>query len=424
MGKVASYQEIIFVIIGFALSMVHWSLCAVFFASLILFINQGLVGCIKGLLIVTTRGILSTAISCNLNSIVQLEKWAIIFAFSLFILLRLKYYKQRICILNLKILLIFFAMYVILTSFMTSSYPVVAAFKVISYAIPFCAIATAVSITSKEVNWLKYLQNLLTPIILLCIYTIPFERFMIVNDSFQGAINHPNLMGIFGAIYIGITLYNITYGKENTRVVSLILLAITFYMVYISDSRTGMFSSLIILVICLISLKGDSKVKALVALVTIVLLAGFYFYSNPEVYSDFSAEVTRFIYKRDTDDILDSRLGQIDASQIKYDAHPLIGAGFAVPYVEGITDYQFSLSLTNEAGNILIAVLGDCGIIGSFLFWGYMLYILLHTKRKKWFLFFLPIVVSLGEMAFFATNNIAIYYYLLYGICLGYDEGE
>lgn len=424
MRKTTSSQEILFVAIGFALSMMHWTLCAVFFAFLLLFLNQGIVGCIKGMLIMTTRGILSIAVSCSLNNIVQMEKWAIIFIFSFYILYVLKYHKEKVCTTNLRVYVTIFASYIILASFITSSYPVVSAFKIIAYAVPFCAVVSAVSITNQDINWLSYLQLLLTPIILLCALTIPFDRFRIVNESFQGAINHPNLMGIFGAIYIGITLYNIAYGRQNIKFIFLILLVISFYMIYLSDSRTGMFSAIIMLAIYLVSLRRESKIKVFALLFIVILFVDFYFSCNPEVLMEISEEVTRFVYKRDTDDILESRLGQLDASQLKYEAHPLIGAGFAVPYKEGITDYQFSLSLTYEAGNILIAVLGDCGIIGSILFWGYIFYILLHTKQRKWVLFFLPIVVSMGEMAFFATNNVAIYYYFLYGICLGYDEGE
>lgn len=424
MQRIASKKEIFFVTIGFLVSMVHWTLCAAYFASLFLFLNQGTVGCIKGLLIVTTRGILSTAISCSLNGIVQIEKWALIFVFSFYILYAKRYYRERICVANLRIWVSLFVLYVIAASFLTSSYPVVATFKVISYAIPFCAIVLGVSNTNQRANWINYMYALLTPIILLCAATIPFGRFRIVNESFQGAINHPNLMGIFGAIYIGAALYNLEYGERSKRYLTLILLALTFFMIYISDSRTGMFSAVIIVVIHFLSLESMSRFKAVFLITAIIVFAGVFFTEHPEVFTNITEEVTRFVYKRDTDDILESRQGLMDASEAKYNAHPFIGAGFAVPYEEGVTDFQLSLSLPYEAGNILLAVLGDCGIIGSILFWGYMFYILTCTRRKKWMLFFLPIVVSLGEMAFFATNNIAIYYYVLYGICLGYDEGE
>lgn len=425
MGKESSVREIIFITIGFLMSMVHWSLCAVYFVALIFYLQQGIIGCIKGLLIMTTRGILSTAVSSAMAGPVQMVKWGMIFLFSFYILFyALYYYEKRMLLKNVKTLLAVFALYVIFTSFISSSYPVVSVFKVISYAIPFYAVAAGVSATSQKVDWMMWLYHILTPIIMLCAVTIPFSRFRIVNDSFQGAINHPNLMGIFGAIYIGVVLYVYTYGKAKRKKVALVLLALTYVMIYLSESRTGMFSAVILLVIHLIMLSGKSQFKAGLILAAIVFFSGFYFSSNPEVYTDIAAEVERFVYKRDTDDILESRRGQVDNSQEKYDAHPIIGAGFSVPYEEGVKDYQFSMSLTNEPGNIFLAVLGDCGIVGSILFWGYMLYILWHTQRKKWMLCLLPVVVSMGEMAFFATNNIAIYYYLLYGVCLGYDEGE
>ena len=425
MKKLVSGQEMFFISIGFIASMLHWSLCVVYFAALILYFEQGTVGCLKGLLIVTTRGILSTAVSSGMTSIVQMEKWALIFLFSFYILYAAKaYYRENMHTKNLRTYVAIFVIYIVFSSLCTSSYPVVSIFKAIAYAIPFCAIVTGVSVTSYKADWINYLYNLLTPIIIMCAIAIPFGQLRIVNDSFQGVINHPNLMGIFGSIYIGVTLYNLAYGNVRKKNMARILMALSFYMIYISESRTGMFSAVIMLIVHFISLDNMSKYKTTIAAIVVVVFAGIYFANNPELYADISSEVTRFVYKRDTDDILESRRGQVDASQEKYDAHPILGAGFSVPYEEGVTDYQFSMSLTYEAGNILIAVLGDCGILGSIIFGGYMLHVLLHTKQRKWVLFFLPIVVSFGEMAFFATNNIAIYYYLLYGICLTNDEGE
>ena len=74
-----SKQEITYVAIGFLLSMIHWVICIVYFAALLLFIRQGIIGCTKALLIITTRGILSTAVSSNLPSFVQAEKMILIF---------------------------------------------------------------------------------------------------------------------------------------------------------------------------------------------------------------------------------------------------------------------------------------------------------------------------------------------------------
>lgn len=423
MKRAASDMEYVLVLVGFAVSTQHWVLCALYFAALIFYLQQGIIGCIKGLLILTTRGLLSSAVSRGLTGVVQMEKWAMIFLFSIMILYFLGFRRESSICKKLRVYVGVFTLYIILVSFITSSYPTVSAFKAISYAIPFCAVTCGVSETNSQVDWIEFLHRLLTPTIVLCIVLIPFNQFRIVNETFQGAINHPNLMGIFAAIYIGISIFGLSREHGLRKIISILLIAASFYMIYLTRSRTGMFSAIAMLVIHLASLRGMRMFTSIVLVLTVLIVTVFYFQTHPEVYSATMDEVNSYVYKRDEEDILDSRHEQIDSSMEKYKAHPLLGSGFAVPYKEGVINSSFTMDLTYEAGNLVIAVLGDCGILGSILFWWYILYMFIHTNHRKWVLFFLPIVISFGEMAFFATNNIAIYYYLIFGICLGREEG-
>lgn len=431
MRGICSKTEIQYVAIGFVLSMIHWTLCFMYFVWLLTFLNQGIIGCIKGLLIVTVRGILSTGVSAAFNSLVSYEKFALIFIFSLYILFNSRGYKISVAVSNVQKIVVIFAVYNIITAFFTSSYPTVATFKSISYAIPFCAILTGVSCTNKEVDWIDYINDLITPIIILSFVLLPVPiRSRIVNDDFQGAINHPNLFGIFASLYIGITLYNMSKNPKRDRLINTVLVASSFYMTYLSASRTGMFSAVIMLGIFMVTQKGKTRNRMLGCLVAGIFAVFVLSLVNPSVFGNIADDVTDFVYKRDTDDIWASREGLINVSQVKYQANQLFGSGFSVPYSPYIRSSEFSLSLTYEAGNIWWAVLGDCGIIGALIFWGYVVYIFMNTRRDRWILFFYPIILSMGEMAFFATNNIAIVYYILYGICLATDgdyglfEGE
>ncbi len=418
-------KEIEYVAIGFALSLIHWSICFVYFAVLLFFLKQGVVGCVKALLIMTTRGILSTAVSSGLNSIVQAEKWALIFIFVLYILFSKQTLRKSLAVSNTQMFVIVFMVYCIITALFTSSYPVVSMFKAVSYAVPFCGVLLAVSITNIKFDWVNYLFSLMTPVIIASAITMPFSRFKIVNESFQGVINHPNLFGIFGAIYILVAIYNIMNHPERQHWSAFVLVAVTFVMIYLSESRTGMFSALIMLIIYFVSISTKTKFKIFAIAVGVIVIIGIVFIMNPSFLSEFTASMDKFVTKRDQElGILDSREMLIQASTDKYHNNELFGSGFAVPFIRGVRDYQFSFSITYETGNLPTAVLGDCGIIGSIIFYGYMLYIFLQTKRKKWILFFTPLIVSLGEQAFFATNNVAIYYYLFYGICLSSENSE
>ena len=420
-----SKQEITYVAIGFLLSMIHWVICIVYFAALLLFIRQGIIGCTKALLIITTRGILSTAVSSNLPSFVQAEKMILIFIFVFFILFSKDASKKSVYVSNTQFLVVVFMLYCFLTAFFTSSYPIVSVFKAISYAIPFCAVLLAVSITNGEFDWINYLFWLMTPVMVTSAITIPFGNFRIVNDSFQGVINHPNLFGIVGAIYIVTALYNMMSHPERAHWLKFVMTGLTFVMIYLSESRTGMFSSLIMLIIYFVSVSSATKVKVLAVIVGAALIIGILFVMKPSVFSEFTSSIDTFITKRAGENgILGSRERLIQASMEKFHNNEWLGSGFGVPFKKGVSDYQFSFDIKHETGNLPTALLGDCGIIGSIIFYGYMLYILFHTKRKNWILFFLPIIVSFGEQAFFATNNIAIYYYVFYGICLSSENSE
>ena len=424
MRQHCSRREIIYVAVGFALSMVHGILCFVYFAGLVAFLRQGMVGCVKGLLILTTRGILSTAIAAPLSGLVGMEKWALIFLFSFAIFYLQKDHAPPVTVLRLKIFLFVFVLYTIVTAMLTSSYPITSAFKSISYVIPFYAIVVAVSITNRFFNWTRYLHNLLTPIILLGAIAFTSDRFNYVSGDFQGAINHPNLFGVVGALYVVVTLYTMTHHRETVGKKELILVCLTFAMLYESASRTGMFSAAIALVIYLFTLPRRTKRNMLIVGLVLLYVACAVFVFQPAVFEDLATDVNDFIYKRETDDVLDSRRGQIEMFYDKFESSPLFGTGFVVPFIKGYTNYGLSFDLHYEVGNLALAVLGDCGIIGSIIFWSYLLYIFAHTKRYKWVLFFIPIILSFGEMAFFATNNIAIYYYVLYGVCLAIINKE
>ncbi len=430
MKEVSNRRETTYVAIGFLASLLHWSVCFVFFALLLYFLKQKVVGCIKGLLIITTRGILSSAVGVSLSGILGLEKWALIFIFSIYILNSQELEKndpQQFRIINsVQILVWLFAFYSMISSLFTGSYPVTSIFKIISFVVPFTAILYGVSITKKDVNWAQYCYVLLTPLILASVVTIPLPRFKIVNESFQGVINHPNLYGVFGAIYVCFLLYSnfSTRGKGVLDWKRLIFLLLALVTIYLSESRTGMFSTITVLVVYYLTMNSDSKIKFTLGLVIAGVLVAAYFVANPDAYSEFTTSLTEFIYKRDTDDILESRLGQIDASNLKYNSHKLLGSGFGVPYVPDVQDFSLSMDLRYEAGNLFISLLGDTGIIGLVLFLIYMLYILFNTKPKKFILFVAPIIISFGEMAFFATNNIAIYYYVMLATCVCIDEED
>ena len=408
------------VIIGFVISLFHWALCAAYFAILALYmVNQGIQGPLKTLLIVTVRCLLSTVVATPASGIVQMEKWAIIVGMSFLIISRSRYYEMPKGVRPFRITLTIFAVYAVFSSFLTSGYPTVSIFKVISYAVPFYAIAKGVAVTDNECNWIHYMKQVLTPIILACILTIPFQgRFNIVNGTFQGILNHPNLMGIFLSIFIGCFLFDHAENAHHDKIF-LAILALCFYMLYATASRTGMLSAVISLVIYWYGLPSYKKKSAFGWILlggTATALFMVIFPSNGIVDA-----MNSFLFKRHEtrlSQLFDSRQILFEVTQYKHSQHPWIGSGFGVPYNWGAVDWALNMNMTYETGNLYYTLLGDTGYIGFGLFIIYMVAILFNTEKKKLVLFSLPLIISMGEMAFFSTNNIAILYYFFYGICL------
>ena len=133
----------------------------------------------------------------------------------------------------------------------------------------------------------------------------------------------------------------------------------------------------------------------------------------------FGDSVLDFIYKgRSVGELLYSREGQIARYMEKFTAHPAFGSGFMVPQNSAGRSFELSFELSIEPGNLIIALLGDLGIVGALLFFVPYGALLKHMDKRKLSLFLLPFIVSMGEMIFFSTNNIAILYYVLFAVCL------
>ena len=81
------------------------------------------------------------------------------------------------------------------------------------------------------------------------------------------------------------------------------------------------------------------------------------------------------------------------------------------------------MSLITEPGNLGYAVLGDVGIIGTVLFSAiYVCIYRFRASKGSVILFLAPFLVSIGEMVFFSTNNMAMLLYIMFGIVINEKE--
>lgn len=140
-----------------------------------------------------------------------------------------------------------------------------------------------------------------------------------------------------------------------------------------------------------------------------------------EIFYDFLAKGTDGI----VESVIASRGGLTENLLGNFYSRPLIGTGFAVPVLP-YRLYIISTEFVVEPGNLFFAVLSYGGIIGFLLFSYYMLTILWSNLRYFKELIYLPlatILVSMGEMVFFSSNNLGPILYMFLAVYAFYGKG-
>ena len=363
-------------------------------------------GCLYTLLLIQIRSILNPGLAIPYTGSSGILKWLVVFLCTFIILYynRGVFKKKKIFILNG--IFSIFIIFVTISSFINSSYPVTALFKIIAYYVPFISIIIGIynmqnNNFSYTIN--KYLSVFVFFSLILLVSPIGYLRNGIY---FQGFANHPNLFAIIIPLFLANYLY-LNYDKFN--LVIIIKIIVSFFILTRTQSRTGMISFCVIFILYLYNLRMKlNKKTLLLSLLILSSLTIYVFYSD-----SINKNIVDYLYKGH-DSVTESREDQQENNLIRFYTHSLCGTGFNVPYDENIKDYSLSFDLVVENGNIVISLLGDTGIIGLILFifsYGYI-----FIKGEGVLLFIAPLLVCMGEMTFFSTNNLGILLYFFYGI--------
>lgn len=397
-----------FVLVAFAFSFFHKYTAIIWLVgfSFLYTLKYKKEGAIECLLFIAIRTVMNPELAVNIGDAGTI-KWLVIFLLSFYLLI-----STNIKIDNLILVFLIFAGYLVVSSFFVSSYPLVAMLKVVSYIIPFLAILSGIKNT-KEIQWIKRLYYIMLPLMIGSVLVIPLPLAYARNGvALQGLFNQPNMFGILWVLFFAMYLHI----KPNTvswKFLAFIIFG--FISVVLSKSRTSLFGMLLLLVlyICMFPTSIGNRIATLGLLMISCLLV--------IVISDtILSSVIEFIYKGG-DSIFSSRKGVLNRNWERFKENPLLGTGFNVPYKKGVKSYEFSFDLLTENGNIISALLGDMGIIGTLLFVFCYGYLFRKGKNRSVCLFAAPFLISMGEMVFFSTNSIAIILYILFA-CYLYEE--
>lgn len=401
----------------FILSLLNHSIGTLYCLVLFLYLIKGTVGKVKALVLITFRGLISPAIGAGIGN--GIVKWFLILGMSLLILNTVHTQERIWRISRISAAVMLFCISIVFTSLLNSSYPVTAIFKSISFALPFCAIIKGIRLSSKYFDWSSYIWVLMTIFMCSSFVLIPFKQFRIVNTDFQGVFNHVNTMGTMCVIYLAITLCS-SIGKKYIHFRNIMIL-MTLVMVYLSASRTGMVSCLLVLISYFL-FRGNFSIKKIIFICFLIILTVYLIMAIQGMLTDPLAEAIHTVmWKNSQESIFDSRLEIIENAKIRFLQHPLLGTGFMVPFEEGIRNYNLDFGLMVEPGNMFYMLLGDTGIIGLIVFIILFITILRRGKIQNLYLVVAAIAINFGEMVFFSSNNYSI---LLYYLIAYYISGE
>lgn len=392
------------------LSCLNGTLYILFYVFLFAYGVLGVQNGLKALTVATIRKTLSKAVAVALpNSLIA---WVFMLGLCFYILLFAKLSQERGAVYKKVVSSTsVFCLYAIISSFITGSYPVISLAKVVAFYLCFLAIMKGVASLNDINDLINFVCLAFLIVFLISAVITPVGRFRTVNDSFQGIMNHPNLFGIMCPIFLSLLMFNSRY--QNRTFVKLLLVTMVLFLCYLCKSRTGLISSIAVL-IAYYSLSEKSKKKKTLIVSCCVVGALILLIFDTETQSFFN----EIIYKGSTTDIFYSRRGQFDGLINKYQQNKLLGSGFMVPYISGFRSYVFSFDAVVEPGNLFLALLSDVGIIGLVSFFALFFIILKAGRIKNVYLLVGALLLNMGEMVFFSTNNIAILVYILIALYL------
>lgn len=382
-------------------------LCSLFF----LLLTQNTLGAIKSLILVSLRGILNMYVAVPFSGYLSVIKWIALFGNSAYILFctNTKVFKDK-KIVQLFSLFLIITVYIIIQSLSCSTYPIVSIAKYISYSFVFFALIIGCydGNYQKIFSYLeKYMVLIVGTSILLYFSSI---GYYINGKSFQGVTNQPNMLGIFCALTLAIVYAD----KDKKLIYKLLLSLLILFEIICTKSRTSLFSAIIIIILFfLTSEKVAAKYKIYVPIIALFFSVAI-ITMVPSIYN----KIYDYVFKGFAGNLFVSRSGQIELFFSRMNYNMLFGTGFSTPFIADKQYFNFSFNYIVEDGNLILATLGYVGIIGFILFFALYFFIFKSNKRRNnnTLLFFAPMLISLGEMTFFSTNNLGVILYIFYAV--------
>lgn len=338
-----------------------------------------------------------------------------------------------------------FLCYVVLMAPLVSKHPIISLFKAVVYTlIALVALSAYRNITIKEREKLSsWIATSILVVILLSLptYFISSIGFMKNGRGFQGILNHPQVFGVFMSPVLAFFAIHLMKEKVVMPLLSVSIFAFVALLIVFTQARTAFIASLgAVLIVSLRYLVSDIRRKQKLAIARsascfFACLVGviFFILFNPTIgnaiknfaYKDRGEEVGEAFYR--------SRGFVLERHFNNFLASPIIGNGFGVfadddPRDQPIKVMGIPISAATEKGFVILAVLEETGVIGTIMFFVFimkMAAIVAKNSDPRFFGVFLScLLVNFGEAVFFSPGGIGLYFWLLIGLSLAASNSK
>lgn len=320
-----------------------------------------------------------------------------------------------------------------IVSIFDSHLPLISLFKLLIFYFGMLSVVLGIKSTSKYYNWSNWM---IAFYILLIILSLPLINsplgYLRNNRGFQGIMNHPNTFGPILAIGIVILLVRLNFSNsiKQEKYILLIIL-VGFIELWMSQSRTALFSLFGAIIVLLLSkvvysLKNRAfSLKRIIRLIIISILSYIIVLSNFDV---IFIKLNEFIYKGNSTDIFDTSESILEREYQSFLYRPITGNGFGVNLdKDAQKTLSFNLSYPIEKRNIILALASETGFVGIVLF-TFFIFTFIGFRKSTLIvsqdaIIVVILMINLGEMIFFSGNGMGMFIWFTLGYYKALKEG-
>jgi hypothetical protein len=332
-----------------------------------------------------------------------------------------------------------FSLIAALLSTVASSSVPISIMKIVTFAVAVSTVLTAFNALS--VQQVSRIQRWFGTIAIVfvgsCLATLGAPRiaFYLNRTGFQGLLNNAQALAVVLSPLAAWQFTGLMFIRDKLRWLGILAAAALYGSLYLSESRTGMSSSLIgvfaAALTWLISagrsevLAGKGRVIGVMAVVMLILIGAL-------ATGRLQNTVVKFAFKRAesrevSGAFLESRGGGVVSQWQNFVNEPWLGHGFGV-YAEGppsgsvVEAFGIPISAPIEKGFVFTAVLEETGVFGGLAFFT-MLFVLGRASWKnqdlRWIALFTScIAVNVGECILLSPGGIGLFDWLLIGLAI------